>query len=234
MTPSQMAIRYLDRLKTVLDTIDVSAFDQMVKDFLDAYERQARIFIMGNGGSGATASHMVCDMNKGCCTDLEKKFKNVKIFYINEWYKSHTLTHIFFNKYFRYISEVDNLIKKSSFVRRIANRAIHRFAKNLFKGVDNAIVCFDWTDTYFVQQILKIAQLRGFTTVSLPHGDRPYASRLELNNDLKYSDLTSYRTLDIFDYVVVNRRNELGTVVSQIKAIITAEKCRITPRQIVL
>ena len=77
MTHSQFAIQYLDRLKAVLDTIDVSAFDQMVKDFLDAYERQARIFIMGNGGSGATASHMACDINKGCCTDLEKKFKMV-------------------------------------------------------------------------------------------------------------------------------------------------------------
>ncbi len=30
---------------------------------------------MGNGGSGSTASHFVCDLNKGCCLDLEKKFK---------------------------------------------------------------------------------------------------------------------------------------------------------------
>ena len=77
LTPSQFATQYLERLKTALDTIDVSAFDQMVNAFLDAYERQARIFIMGNGGSGATASHMVCDINKGCCTDLKKKFKMV-------------------------------------------------------------------------------------------------------------------------------------------------------------
>jgi D-sedoheptulose 7-phosphate isomerase len=30
---------------------------------------------MGNGGSGSTASHFACDINKGCCLDLEKKFK---------------------------------------------------------------------------------------------------------------------------------------------------------------
>jgi D-sedoheptulose 7-phosphate isomerase len=30
---------------------------------------------MGNGGSGSTASHFACDINKGCCIDLEKKFR---------------------------------------------------------------------------------------------------------------------------------------------------------------
>ncbi len=32
---------------------------------------------MGNGGSGATASHFTCDINKGCCMDLNKKFKMI-------------------------------------------------------------------------------------------------------------------------------------------------------------
>ena len=77
MTFEPFATRYIDRLKTVLDAIDGVIFDQMVQAFLGAYERQARIFIMGNGGSGATASHMACDINKGCCLDLEKKFKMI-------------------------------------------------------------------------------------------------------------------------------------------------------------
>lgn len=74
---SQFADQYLARLKTVLAAMDVNVFDQMVKGFIDAYQRGARIFIMGNGGSGATASHMACDINKGCCSDLELKFKMV-------------------------------------------------------------------------------------------------------------------------------------------------------------
>jgi D-sedoheptulose 7-phosphate isomerase len=73
----EFAIEYIHRLKTVLDGIDETVFDRMVRDFLDAYDRRARIFIMGNGGSGATASHMACDINKGCCIDLIKKFKMV-------------------------------------------------------------------------------------------------------------------------------------------------------------
>jgi D-sedoheptulose 7-phosphate isomerase len=73
----RFANQYLDRLKAVLDAVDVVIFDRMVQAFLGAYERQARIFIMGNGGSGATASHMACDINKGCCIDLTTKFKMV-------------------------------------------------------------------------------------------------------------------------------------------------------------
>lgn len=68
---------YLDRLKGVMDNLDVNRFDQMIASILDAYHRQAHIFVMGNGGSGATASHFACDINKGCCIDLDKKFKMI-------------------------------------------------------------------------------------------------------------------------------------------------------------
>jgi D-sedoheptulose 7-phosphate isomerase len=40
-----------------------------------AYNDEKQIFIMGNGGSGSTASHFTCDINKGCCLDMSKKFK---------------------------------------------------------------------------------------------------------------------------------------------------------------
>jgi len=40
--------------------------------------------------------------------------------------------------------------------------------------------------------------------------------------------------LAMFDYVVVNRQDEIDLAVAQIKAIITAEKCRVIPREISL
>ena len=42
------------------------------------------------------------------------------------------------------------------------------------------------------------------------------------------------KKLPLFDYVVVNRQGEIDQAVSDIKAIITAEKCRVIPREIVL
>jgi len=42
------------------------------------------------------------------------------------------------------------------------------------------------------------------------------------------------KQLSLFDYVVVNREGEIDAAVSRIEAIITAEKCRVNPRQIEL
>ncbi len=42
------------------------------------------------------------------------------------------------------------------------------------------------------------------------------------------------KQLSLFDYIVVNKRDEIDLAVSDIKAIITAEKCRIAPRELTL
>lgn len=66
---------YLDGLKSVLARFDHECYEKIVHMIMDAYSKESHIFIMGNGGSGATASHFACDINKGCCLDLDKKFK---------------------------------------------------------------------------------------------------------------------------------------------------------------
>jgi D-sedoheptulose 7-phosphate isomerase len=75
MNVNSFAKDYLTRLKSVLDSFDLSTYERIVDAFLQAYNDNAHIFVMGNGGSGATASHLACDINKGCCIDLSKKFK---------------------------------------------------------------------------------------------------------------------------------------------------------------
>jgi len=40
--------------------------------------------------------------------------------------------------------------------------------------------------------------------------------------------------LPLFDYIVINKQGEIQKAVSDIKAIIAAEKCRVTPREIIL
>ena len=71
----KFASDYLDELKAVLDGFETDRFEELILAVMDAYDKQKNIFIMGNGGSGSTASHFVCDLNKGCCLDLEKKFR---------------------------------------------------------------------------------------------------------------------------------------------------------------
>ncbi len=72
---NKFASDYLNELKSVLDGFDTATFTRLTEAILDAYDQQRTIFIMGNGGSASTASHFVCDLNKGCCLDLDKKFK---------------------------------------------------------------------------------------------------------------------------------------------------------------
>ncbi len=77
MNFSTFALGYLDRLKHVIDALDLETLEKMVQAMVEAYHRKAHIFIMGNGGSGSTASHLACDINKGCCNDLDLKFRMI-------------------------------------------------------------------------------------------------------------------------------------------------------------
>jgi D-sedoheptulose 7-phosphate isomerase len=56
---------YLEKLKTTIDSLDRTELETFIEVLLTARERDNTIFIMGNGGSAATASHFCCDFNKG-------------------------------------------------------------------------------------------------------------------------------------------------------------------------
>lgn len=66
---------YFERLKNTIDQIDKSELNNLMNVLVEAKENGKQIFIMGNGGSSATASHYVCDFNKGVSLGQEKKFK---------------------------------------------------------------------------------------------------------------------------------------------------------------
>lgn len=68
---------YIDKLKKVLENLEISEISDVIGALLDAYESEKMIYIFGNGGSAATASHFVCDFNKGISAHLKKKFKLV-------------------------------------------------------------------------------------------------------------------------------------------------------------
>lgn len=68
---------YIERLRQALDTFPHEQLEAIVEVFLAALRNKRTIFVMGNGGSGATASHWVCDMNKGCSYGREHRFRMV-------------------------------------------------------------------------------------------------------------------------------------------------------------
>lgn len=71
----KLITNYIDRLKTTLDNLDKNEIERFINELLKARDNGKNIFIMGNGGSASTASHFVCDFNKGMSYKQDKKFK---------------------------------------------------------------------------------------------------------------------------------------------------------------
>jgi D-sedoheptulose 7-phosphate isomerase len=63
--PSAFAKSYLNYLRDVLEQIDVAAIDSVVEALLAARAEDRTIFVLGNGGSAATAAHLVNDLTGG-------------------------------------------------------------------------------------------------------------------------------------------------------------------------
>ncbi|MBY0376217.1 MAG: SIS domain-containing protein [Bryobacteraceae bacterium] len=59
------ALTYKNELLKALDALDLAQVDQAIAWFQQARDEGRQIFVCGNGGSAASASHFVCDMAKG-------------------------------------------------------------------------------------------------------------------------------------------------------------------------
>lgn len=70
---------YLEKLTNSITDIAISDIEQCASVLIDAYTKERQIFICGNGGSAATASHFACDINKGVSYGLDKRFKVIPL-----------------------------------------------------------------------------------------------------------------------------------------------------------
>ncbi|MBC8145022.1 MAG: SIS domain-containing protein [bacterium] len=61
---------YKTYTQTALDSVDTAEVDAFIDAIYSAYEREATVFVIGNGGSAANASHLAQDLAKGTCSDL--------------------------------------------------------------------------------------------------------------------------------------------------------------------
>ena len=57
--------RYVRELKEVLDQLPLDGLQSICDILYKAYQDDQTVFIFGNGGSAALASHMACDLGKG-------------------------------------------------------------------------------------------------------------------------------------------------------------------------
>jgi len=70
---------YIASLKKTLDAINKKEITDIVGVLCEAHKKNKMIFICGNGGSAATASHMVNDIAKLTITEEKKRIKAIAL-----------------------------------------------------------------------------------------------------------------------------------------------------------
>ena len=68
---------YLDSLDATINNLDRGEVAQLITLIFKTYKNNKQIFVMGNGGSSSTASHFVCDLNKGVSYGKDKKIRAI-------------------------------------------------------------------------------------------------------------------------------------------------------------
>ena len=70
---------YITRQKNTLDSIPQDKVSEIVNVFRDALKNDQQIFVFGNGGSAANASHFVTDLGKGSSDKVWKRFRCMSV-----------------------------------------------------------------------------------------------------------------------------------------------------------
>src|SRR5947208_454747 len=66
---------YVTAQKAALDSIPTAAVEQLVNVLRKALAEDRQIFVFGNGGSAANASHFVTDLGKGSSDKIGRRFR---------------------------------------------------------------------------------------------------------------------------------------------------------------
>src|SRR3989338_3010710 len=65
LSPKDFIEDYIFELSRCLKSLDKTKLELIIDVLINAYKKDKKVFILGNGGSASTASHMACDLGKG-------------------------------------------------------------------------------------------------------------------------------------------------------------------------
>lgn len=130
------AKNYIVELSKMLDDLHIINLEKIKKTLLAARDNNQQIFILGNGGSAATASHIANDLNKGVLGHTgEKNIKRFKVISLNDnislltaWANDTSFDNIF-------SEQISNLANSDDIVIAISASGN---SKNITRAVKNA------------------------------------------------------------------------------------------------
>lgn len=66
---------YIAAQQSALRSIPLAGVEQLIQTVRNAWQQDRQIFLIGNGGSAANASHLATDMGKGASDKLPRRFR---------------------------------------------------------------------------------------------------------------------------------------------------------------
>lgn len=72
---TEKIIKYISDFDALLGKLPVEDIDRVVSLLEKTRESRSHVFIFGNGGSAATASHFACDLSKGAISEGKQRIK---------------------------------------------------------------------------------------------------------------------------------------------------------------
>jgi D-sedoheptulose 7-phosphate isomerase len=71
----QFLKQYVESQKKTIDTIDIAKVEEIISIFKKLAQEERQLFVFGNGGSAASATHFVTDLGKGSSDKMKKRFR---------------------------------------------------------------------------------------------------------------------------------------------------------------
>jgi D-sedoheptulose 7-phosphate isomerase len=106
--------RYLNQMRRIASEISREATDTAIEILFDAWHNGNTVFVMGNGGSASTATHLACDLAKYTIVGSKPRFKvialNDNIPLVSAWNNDNGFGSIFVEQLRPWLTQGDVLI----------------------------------------------------------------------------------------------------------------------------
>ncbi|HMI04597.1 MAG TPA: SIS domain-containing protein [Pedobacter sp.] len=76
---------YVSEQRSALESIPLDEVEKLIDRFKHALREDRQIFVFGNGGSAANASHMITDLGKGASDVTYRRFRCLSLNDNNNW-----------------------------------------------------------------------------------------------------------------------------------------------------
>jgi D-sedoheptulose 7-phosphate isomerase len=133
---SDFVHEYINEVKAALDNLDIDSVNHALVMILKAYEKGSRVFILGNGGSASTASHMACDLGKGTLSRFyDNKEKRLRVMSLSDNIALLTAYANDLSFDHAFVQQLINLIEKDDLVIVLSGSGN---SKNLIKAIKHS------------------------------------------------------------------------------------------------